>query len=72
MLVEKTLERVKALESLKHLLCNAPCLRYPDFEKPFFLYTDASKHENRMVGINCSWASFFVVSSVGEIFYFCI
>lgn len=41
-LVTATPERVQALADLKRLLCNAPVLRYPDFTRPFFLYTDAS------------------------------
>jgi len=41
-MVEKTPEREAALEELKKRLCNAPVLRYPDFAKPFILYTDAS------------------------------
>lgn len=41
--VDPTPERVAALQSLKSLLTTAPCLRYPDFARPFFLYTDASR-----------------------------
>jgi len=40
--VEKTPERLAALEELKSRLCNTPVLRYPDFAKAFVLYTDAS------------------------------
>ena len=32
-----------AFQSLKTLLSNAPCLHFPDFSRPFFLYTDASR-----------------------------
>lgn len=35
-------EAVKAFETLKGKLINAPILRYPDFDKPFVLYCDAS------------------------------
>src|SRR5204863_5738632 len=31
-----------ALDRLKECLIKAPILQYPDFEKPFILYTDAS------------------------------
>ena len=41
-LVEKTKERVEALEELKKWLCNAPTLRYPDFSRLFTLYIDTS------------------------------
>lgn len=41
-LVERTPEREAALEGLKKLLTEAPVLRYPDFARPFFLYTNAS------------------------------
>src|SRR5581483_1613593 len=33
----------KSFDILKDKLTRAPIVRYPDFEKPFFLYTDASK-----------------------------
>ena len=45
MTVDPTPERVAALQSLKSLLTNPPYLHYPDFNRPFFLYTDASKRE---------------------------
>jgi len=32
----------EAFEFLKKKLTTAPIIQYPDFEKPFFLYTDAS------------------------------
>jgi hypothetical protein len=32
----------QAFEALKEKLITAPIVQYPDFEKPFFLYTDAS------------------------------
>lgn len=35
-------DKLDALEKLKKLLSCAPVLRYPDYEKPFVLYTDAS------------------------------
>ena len=34
--------QMKAFETLKALLVNAPVLAYPDYEKPFKLYCDAS------------------------------
>ena len=43
MTVDPTPKRVAALQSLKSPLTNAPCLHYPDFNRPFFLYTDTSK-----------------------------
>ena len=38
----------KAFDIIKQLFTNAPLLRHPDFQKDFFLSTDASKH-----GIAC-------------------
>lgn len=38
--VDPTPERLQALENLKNLLSNAPVLRHPEFDKPFFLHTD--------------------------------
>jgi len=32
-----------AFISLKNWLCSPPILSYPDFERPFHLYTDASQ-----------------------------
>jgi Reverse transcriptase (RNA-dependent DNA polymerase). len=32
----------QAFETLKKLLISAPILRYPDFQRPFYLHTDAS------------------------------
>ena len=32
----------EAFEELKRVITTAPVVRYPDFEKPFLLYTDAS------------------------------
>ena len=32
-----------AFNELRNRLCSPPILAYPDFEKPFHLYTDASK-----------------------------
>ena len=38
-------QRVKVhLNMLKEALLDEPILRYPDPEKPYFLYTDASKY----------------------------
>ena len=37
-----TEEQQKSFETLKKHLISAPILRYPDFEKPFYLHTDAS------------------------------
>ena len=39
---EWTDQQQKAFESLKRLLTTAPILRYPDFDRPFILHTDAS------------------------------
>ena len=36
-------EQQQAFEALKGRLINSPVLRYPEFDKPFRLYTDASK-----------------------------
>lgn len=36
-------DRLAAFAQLKALLSSAPVLRYPNYKKPFFLYTDASK-----------------------------
>ncbi len=36
-------EMDKIWKELKKQLTEAPILRYPDFTKPFILYTDASK-----------------------------
>jgi RNase H-like domain found in reverse transcriptase len=33
-------QQVKALETLKSLMCARPVLRQPDYDKPFFLSTD--------------------------------
>src|SRR5262249_24118346 len=35
-------EQQNAFDHLKKCLMNAPTLQYPDFERPFVLYTDAS------------------------------
>ena len=32
----------EAFEKLKNLLCETPILQFPDFSRPFILYTDAS------------------------------
>lgn len=40
--VEMTAARIEALNQLKKFLSEAPVLRYPDFLKAFYLYTDAS------------------------------
>ena len=37
-----TIQCQNAFDDLKHLLCSAPVLRYPDFSKEFTLTTDAS------------------------------
>jgi deoxyuridine 5'-triphosphate nucleotidohydrolase len=37
-----TTEHQEVFEELKHRLISAPILIYPDFDKPFILYTDAS------------------------------
>ena len=34
-----------AWEKLKSELCNAPTLAFPDFNRPFILYTDGSKEK---------------------------
>jgi len=39
---EWTDQQQKAFELLKRLLTTAPILRYPDFDRPFILHTDAS------------------------------
>uniref|UniRef100_H3B9V0 Gypsy retrotransposon integrase-like protein 1 n=1 Tax=Latimeria chalumnae TaxID=7897 RepID=H3B9V0_LATCH len=39
---EWTEETERAFQDLKHQLCTAEVLHYPDFESPFFLQTDAS------------------------------
>ena len=33
----------KAFQKLKELCSDTPCLAYPDYEKSFKLYTDASE-----------------------------
>jgi hypothetical protein len=38
-----TEEEIRAWEKLKESLCNAPTLAFPDFTRPFILYTDGSK-----------------------------
>lgn len=40
--IEHTSEFVDTFELCKKILCNDPILKYPDFEKPFVLTTDAS------------------------------
>jgi RNase H-like domain found in reverse transcriptase len=35
---------MKAFETLKTLMCRRPILRQPDYNKPFFLATDASSY----------------------------
>ena len=42
-LLSYTNEQKYAWETLKQSLCNAPTLAFPDFHKPFLLYTDGSK-----------------------------
>ena len=37
-----TEDQQKSFDILKEKLTTAPIVRYPDFDKPFFLYTDAS------------------------------
>ena len=39
---EWTIKQQKAFDYLKECLMKAPILQYPDFDKPFILYTDAS------------------------------
>ena len=39
---EWTEKQQKAFEELKQKITTAPVVKYPDFEQPFFLYTDAS------------------------------
>ena len=39
---EWTEERQQVFQLLKNKLISAPLLAYPDFEKPFILFTDAS------------------------------
>lgn len=41
--VASTPNRLAGFHMLKSLLCSAPVLCYPDFKRPFLLYTDASK-----------------------------
>ena len=38
-------ECYEAWETLKNRLCNAPTLAFPDFSRPFILYTDGSKEK---------------------------
>ncbi len=43
-------EEIKATwKELHYRLTQTPVLRYPDFNKPFILYTDASKEGIRVV-----------------------
>src|ERR1700760_337286 len=37
-------QQVKAFETLKTLMCSLPVLQQPDYNKPFFLLTDASAY----------------------------
>ena len=39
-----TAEQLAAYDAIKHMLTSAPCLRRPDFTKPFFVHCDWSKH----------------------------
>src|SRR6266540_3433816 len=41
-LFEWTVDRQKAFEAIKIKLATAPVVTYPNFDKPFILYTDAS------------------------------
>ena len=41
----------KAFAELKHLLCTAPILAFPDFKRPFILYVDGSKEKGYGVAI---------------------
>ena len=41
--IELSAENLAAFEEVKRRLCKAPQLAHPDLEKPFVLYTDASK-----------------------------
>ena len=41
--IELSAENLAAFEEVKCRLCKAPQLAHPDLEKPFVLYTDASK-----------------------------
>ena len=41
--IEHSAENLAAFEEVKRRLCKAPQLAHPDLEKPFVLYTDASK-----------------------------
>ena len=36
-------EQQQMFEKLKHIISTVPVLAYPDFNRPFILYTDASK-----------------------------
>jgi len=38
-----TAAHTKAIETLKHKLASAPIVKFPNFSRPFHLYTDASK-----------------------------
>ena len=41
--VQLSAENIKSFEEIKSRLCAGPRLAYPDLERPFVLYTDASK-----------------------------
>ena len=43
--LEASRECFEAWETLKSRLCNAPTLAFPDFSRPFILYTDGSKEK---------------------------